>query len=55
MIAVQRRGFNNDKPNLNKKIVQLTYSELQIKYKKSLNKKNVKMKENFQKTTGELK
>ena len=50
MIAVQRNGFNSEKPNLNKKIVQLTHSELDIKNKKSL--KKVKMEGNFQKTSG---
>ena len=48
MIAVLRNGLNREKTNLNKKIVQLTHSELDIKHKKSHNKnKNVKMKDNF--------
>ena len=53
MTAVQRNGFNSEKPNLNKKIVQLTHSELDIKNKKSL--KKVKMEGNFQMTSGKLK
>ena len=32
-------GFNSEKRNLNKKIVQPTHSELDVKNKKSLNKK----------------
>ena len=56
MIAVLRNGLNREKTNLNKKIVQLTHSELDIKHKNSHNKnKNVKMKENFQRISGELK
>ena len=38
MIAVWRNGFSGEKPNLNKKIAQLTHSELDIKHKKSLKK-----------------
>ena len=45
MIPVQMNGFNSEKRNLNKKIVQPTHSELDVKNKKSLNKK--KMKGNF--------
>ena len=42
MIAVWRNGFNGEKPNLNKKVTQLTHSKLDIKHKKSLNKKKKK-------------
>ena len=39
LAGVWRNGFNSEKPKLNKKIIQLTHSELDIKHKKSLNKK----------------
>ena len=39
LAGVWRNGFNREKPNLNKKIIQLTHSELDIKHKQSLNKK----------------
>ena len=39
LAGVWRNGFNREKSNLNKKIIQLTHSELDIKHKQSLNKK----------------
>ena len=47
MTAIQRNGFNSDEPNMNKKLVQLIHSELDIKHKKSLNKTKCKNEKEF--------
>ena len=41
MVALQMNGFNGEKPNFQKKIAQLTHSELE---KQKCNKKNQNIK-----------
>ena len=57
MVALQMNGFNGEKPNFQKKIAQLTHSELEkqkCNKKKPKHKKKVKMKGNFQRFSKDI-